>query len=105
MAELTEKEFKRHLNTKFQLNFQDHEPVDLELIEVKTYQGNDGDRTGMERFSLFFIGPPNLQLPQHIYPLQHAGMGECLVFLVPIGREERGLRYEAVFNSSSEREE
>ncbi len=98
MAELTEQEFRRHLFTMFQIPAEDHDRVELELVEVTPYHGDDAEKGGMERFSVFFIGPPNIVLPQYTYPLHHSELGVCHVFLVPIGLEEKGYRYEAVFN-------
>lgn len=98
MAELTEQEFRRHLFTKFQIPAEDREPLELELVEVTRYHADDSEESGMERFSVFFIGPPNIELPQRTYPLHHSELGVCDIFLVPVGLEEKGYRYEAVFN-------
>lgn len=97
MTQLTESEFKRHLNTKFLIEFEDRS-VELELVEVKPYRGNDPEETNMERFSAFFTGPPDIQLPQHTYPVKHPEMGENYIFLVPVNLRGQGQRYEAVFN-------
>ena len=99
-ATLTEQEFSQHLNTKFRLNIDTAEPVELELIEVKTYGNKDkpGERGGMERFSVLFRGPLNAFLQQATYPLSHEKMGSFDIFLVPLSREEKGYSYEAVFN-------
>ncbi len=97
MPELTENEFKRHLNTKFLIVFED-QPVELELVEVRPYRGNDPEETGMERFSAFFTGPLEVQLPQHTYSMQHPEMGVNDIFLVPVNSKGPGHRYEAVFN-------
>jgi len=94
---LTEKEFSQHLNTKFQLKL-DHQEVELELVEVKGYLPQTNEQTGMERFSAFFDGPGNARLPQRLYSLEHEQMGEFEIFLVPISGNEKGFRYEAVFN-------
>ena len=94
----TEETFAKHLNTKFRVNLDLPQPVELELVEVKGYQNKAEEQGGMERFSAFFSGPSNVPLEQRTYPLQHEQMGEFELFLVPIGRMESGLRYEAVFN-------
>lgn len=98
MAEITQQEFKRHLNTKFQIAAEDRDPIELELVEVTPYRGKETEDTRMERFSLLFLGPPTVQLPQYTYPLQHPELGVCHIFLVPVGGGEKGLEYEAVFN-------
>jgi hypothetical protein len=99
-ATLTEEEFSKHVNTKFRLqpNTTDAQQIELELAEVKGYAKKAEEHSGMERFSAFFDGPGDVQLPQGVYSLTHDQMGEFEIFLVPIARDERGFRYEAVFN-------
>lgn len=100
VATLTEAEFSKHVNTKFRLNANtaDGSQIQLKLSEVKGYAKKAEEHSGMERFSAFFDGPGEVQLPQGIYSLSHDQMGEFEIFLVPIARDERGFRYEAVFN-------
>jgi hypothetical protein len=50
-----------------------------------------------EPFSLLFVGPADPALAQATYLLTHAVLGELAVFLVPVGRDADGMRYEAVF--------
>lgn len=95
-AELTEKEFSKHVNTKFRVAIE--EPIELELTEVKGYLSKAHEETGMERFSAFFRGPANRYLAQQTYSIEHEQMGAFDLFLVPVSRDESGLRYEAVFN-------
>jgi Domain of unknown function (DUF6916) len=99
-ALLTESEFSQHVNTKFRLNADSGKAIELELVEVASYafKDNPNERSGMERFSLFFAGPPEPFLPQAIYSLSHDKLGSLDIFLVPIGRNEKGFSYEAVFN-------
>ena len=101
-AALTEKEFSQHINTKFRLDVERVDPIELELVEVKTYNNKDepGEQGGMERFSVFFQGPLDAFLPQATYSLSHEKMGSFDIFLVPLGREEKSYSYEAVFNYS-----
>lgn len=95
-AELTEKEFSKHLNTKFRVVAE--EPIELELTEVKGYLSKQHEQTGMERFSAFFRGPADRYLGQKTYSVEHEQMGAFELFLVPLSRDESGFRYEAVFN-------
>ena len=96
-ANLTEQEFSKHVTTEFQAKL-DQQVVPLKLAEVKTYRPQENEQSGMERFSAYFEGPGHIRLPQGIYSLSHAGMGEFELFLVPISGDESGFRYEAVFN-------
>ena len=95
-AELTEKEFARHLNSNFHLKLEDRD-VELRLVEVKGYLPKESEQSGMERFSIFFNGP-EAYLPQAVYHLEHEQMGEVDIFLVPISGDQTSYRYEAVFN-------
>lgn len=94
----TEESFSRHLNTKFHLQLETPQPVALELVEVNAYKGGPGEQEGWERFTAVFHGPAEAFLPQHMYQLRHEAMGDLVLFLVPVGRDERGFLYEAVFN-------
>ena len=94
---LTEKEFSQHIGTKFHVKAEPRE-IELELIEVKGYVSQEIEQGGMERFSVFFAGPGDVFLPQKVYRLKHQHMGEFELLLVPIAGDEKGYRYEAVFN-------
>jgi hypothetical protein len=95
-AELTEKEFSKHVNTKFRVAVEP--PLELELIQVKGYLSKEHEETGMERFSAFFSGPGDRYLEQKIYSFDHDQMGVFDLFLVPVSGDQNGFRYEAVFN-------
>ena len=94
---LTEKEFSKHVGSEFQTTSAERE-VNLKLAEVKAYRPLESEQPGMERFSVFFDGPPDLLLPQQTYQLRHDQMGDFDIFLTPISKTETGFRYEAVFN-------
>ena len=96
-AALTEQEFSQHLHSKFQVKLADRE-LQLELVEVKGYPSGPNEQGGMERFSVFFDGPVDIKLPQHVYQLDHERMGEFEIFLVPVSGDATSYRYEAVFN-------
>lgn len=95
-AQLTEEEFSKHVNTKFRVT--GNPSIELELDEVKGYRAGPNDQGGMERFSAFFRGPSEPQLLQMVHALAHDRMGAFELFLVPIAKDEKGFRYEAVFN-------
>jgi hypothetical protein len=97
MANLTEQEFSKHVGSEFRIALGERE-VTLKLAEVKGYMPQSTEQGGMERFSVFFDGPANVRLPQQSYRLEHDKMGELDLFLVPISGDEKGFRYEAVFN-------
>jgi hypothetical protein len=51
-----------------------------------------------ETISLLFHGPVAPFVPQGIRRLKHSELGEMDIFLVPVGKEQDGFQYEAVFN-------
>jgi hypothetical protein len=73
---------------------------DAELEAVLLAVDRAGARdpaTGITPFSIVFRGPPEPVFPQRIYRVEHAALDAMDVFLVPIGPDEVGMRYEAVF--------
>ena len=94
----TEESFSKHIDTKFRVQLEAPQPVELKLVEVRRYTSGSNEQGGMERFSAFFYGPPDIFLQQGMYPLRHEEMGDIEIFLVPVGQDERGFRYEAVYN-------
>jgi hypothetical protein len=51
-----------------------------------------------EPFALTFRGAPQLRLPQGIYKMSHAQLGEMEIFLVQIAGDQSNSTFEAVFN-------
>jgi hypothetical protein len=91
---LTREMFEENLHTRFWLVGEDIEPYAMELVEFV-----DGYSTAkQEQFSLRFRGDREKVFPQRIYAMKHEVIGEFELFLVPIGRDDSGTFYEAVFN-------
>jgi len=91
---LTKSMFEENVNTKFWLLGDDSETYAMDLIELT----NGYSTPRQEQFSLRFRGDRNKVFPQRIYPMKHDSMGDFDLFLVPIGRDDSGTFYEAVFN-------
>lgn len=91
---LTKAMFEQNLNTKFWLLDESAQPHVMDLIELTN--GHSSPR--QEQFSLRFRGDRNQVFPQRIYPMKHDSIGDFDLFLVPIGRDDAGTYYEAVFN-------
>ena len=70
----------------------------LSAVEAGTQAGGTRpDGAVRQQFSLFFRGPPAPQLSQGTWELDHDGMGQLALFLVPLAPEGEGARYEAAF--------
>ena len=68
--------------------------VELQLTEVS-------DRrvvAGSESFSIVFAAPSDPLLAQGMVELRHETLGSFELFIVPISRDTRDARYEAVFS-------
>lgn len=71
----------------------------LELIEVEDLGAtNVVDPTRRYPFSIIFREAARTYVPQSIYTLTHPKLGQLDLFLVPIGPDLHGMRYQAVFN-------
>ena len=86
--------FAAALHTKFGLRQAINKPIELELVHVSELQSTPHQ----EIFSILFRGPLEILLPQRTYQLEHEQMGMLSLFIVPVGKDEQGYEYEAVFN-------
>ena len=102
LDKLTHTSFEPYLHHSFSIRAGDGDPLNVELISVTELSGggahasSEGERTP---FSIIFrsaSSEPVLQ--QAIYTVEHPELGALGIFLVPIGPDEHGLCYEAVFN-------
>lgn len=69
-------------------------PVVMKLVEVKKM--GSGEREG-GAFSVLWQGPSAPFLPQSIYRLSQAELGEHELFIVPVAEKTAGFQYESVF--------
>lgn len=102
---LTIGQFRPLIDKPFWLEPEGVGRVELLLAEVIDHgPGLDIGDPGRDRtFSLIFrgglLGPEkNMYLRQGTYTLKQEDLGSLDIFLVPIGPDRDGMRYEAVFN-------
>ncbi len=89
--QLTVEDFGLYLHTRFRVT--NPECQELELTEIC-----DHSNAQLEQFSLIFTGPASPWLEQGLYILADSQNREHEIFLVPIGPDESGMRYEAAFS-------
>ncbi|MFH1742991.1 MAG: hypothetical protein ABIH23_28635 [bacterium] len=100
--------FSPHLNTRFRVRRDPMDVIDTELIEVSDKSdkwSSKSEGVELECFSLVFRGPCDPVLPQSTYEITHDGIGTFDMFLVPFERDEKGIKYEAIFNRIREKSE
>lgn len=87
---------------RFELVVGGSEVTDLTLAEVEEPhpRSNARAKAGARRspFSIVLRGPLAPVLPQRIYTFRHDKLGSFELFIVPIGPDDEGMRYEAVFS-------
>jgi hypothetical protein len=93
--QLTQADFAPLLRQVFSVDIADAR-LTMELVCVERL--GSAPSSGRQPFSLLFRGPLEPLLPQHIYVLQHSALGTLEMFLVPIGPDEHGQRYQAIFS-------
>ena len=101
LEKLTRDDFLPYVGTIFSVTTANG-AVDLTLAEARDL-GPRPERlvragTRLSAFSLRFRGPGQFYLSQQMWKLAHPQLGELAIFLVPIGRENDGFVYEAIFN-------
>jgi hypothetical protein len=96
LDKLTKDDFTPLVGTAFHVRLNPQETVELKLAEVNGWPDHEGPRR--EPFSLTFHGAHRFVLPQRVYAIEHKDFETMEIFLVPLGPDGQGMRYEAVFN-------
>jgi len=86
--------FRREIDSAFRVRQVDGSVVVLVLVEAADRRSNPRQ----EQFAILFRGPREPRLEQQNYAMEHDRIGAFDLFLVPVGQDERGFSYEAVFN-------
>jgi hypothetical protein len=95
LAQVQCADFAPRVNQDFQIVFSDGTLV-LQLFAAHTREAPEG--ATRDPFTLTFRGPPELRLPQGIYRMSNAQLGEMEIFLVQIAADQTSSTFEAVFN-------
>ena len=95
LAQVRSEQFAACLNQDFAIILSDGALL-LQLSAVRPL----GKRPESLRdaFALEFLGRAGLRLPQGIYKMRNAKLGEMEIFLVQVGADQTGSTFEAVFN-------
>lgn len=91
-------DFKDRVGSLFMVSEDEFPPITLTLGEAKLLSNRNLRPDIRPPFSLTFLAEDPRVLPQRIYRLEHREMGDFTIFLVPMGKDQRGVSYEAVFN-------
>ena len=97
LEQLTVESFEPHVGTSFWAQLPAGGKVELRLVRAAKVMESEAARLPRHPFSLFFIGPRSLMLPQATYPVAHDAMETMEIFIVPVGQDAQTYHYEAVF--------
>lgn len=92
--DLTRDRFAEQLNTDFLIRFTPEASMAAELVEVSELR----QKGKQESYSLVFRAPLDAPVLQQMFAVEHPELGVFELFLVPIGKNDRGVEFEAVFN-------
>jgi hypothetical protein len=94
--------FQPHVGDRFEVTPQQGEPFEavLSSCEETTYGSPADWHQAAQRvpFSLLFHGPADTPVRQQICGFRHPQLGEFELFIVPLGPDDQGMRYEAVIS-------
>jgi hypothetical protein len=97
LENLTREDFQKLLHQKFQIQHTGG-TLEVELIECRALASPGRKDAMREPFSVIFRGPREPVLPQRIHKLEGGPMGTLEIFIVPVGPDAVGMRYEAIFS-------
>jgi hypothetical protein len=91
--------FQERLHQRFRMDLGAGNQLELELIEVRPLgKRRVGEGPELVSYALTFRAPTRSAAPQATYRVEHESLGALEIFLVPIGPDAAGMRYEAIFN-------
>jgi hypothetical protein len=98
LERLTIDDFAGRLAERFRIVVDETTQLEATLVEAEANESSaPATDEGRTPFAIVFLGPSSPVLPQRIYRFEHDAMGVFEIFIVPIGRDADGVRYEAIF--------
>lgn len=94
LEQLNIEDFSKNLNTKFKFYRADDEIFEGELVEVWELKN---DNT-LYSYAIEFLLPGDFGFDQRIIKIEHDELGTMELFIVPVWKNDLGIRYEAIFN-------
>jgi len=102
LGEITLETAQPLVGTLFQVTLDDGNTVEMKLTEAVPFELPRRSARGAKQmkrlpFAIYFLGPREPILPQRMYDLRSDNVELPNLFIVPVGRDEEGTEYEAVF--------
>ena len=93
----TAETFQPHVGQPFRVIVDEQWQMATLLSEVSPWAHEEAASRPRVPFSLTFTARPDAVIPQNIYRIESEVLEAFDCFLVPIGPDAQGMRYEAVF--------
>ncbi len=98
LKQFTHKDFATHIDSSFAIYYSETDFFDARLVSVQTLGQQPEDPKQRWPYSLLFhIEEKEQYLVQQIYRVTHPLIGSLDIFLVPLGPDKTGMRYESIF--------
>lgn len=97
LEKLTHEDFAKWLHARFVIHY-DEGTIQAELIECRKLVSPGAPPAQREPFALIFRGPCEPVLVQRIYRIEGGSLEPLEIFIVPVGPDAEGMRYEAIFS-------
>jgi hypothetical protein len=88
-------DFAAHVGSVFAIHYGADAALEVYLVGAAELRA---PTPGGHAFQLIFQSDRQAYLPQGSYLVRHAALGDQQIFIVPIGPNEQGMRYEAIFS-------
>ena len=95
---LTMEMFSDKIGQPFAIDEPNAPAIELTLIKAEPLPTYNLPPAARAPFSLLFTTTGDFVLMQRIYALRHAALGALTIFLVPVGKKDDTVTYQAVFN-------
>ena len=93
--EFTRDDYAACLNTDFIVDFSPELKVTMKLTHVTEVT----ERSRQRSYVLTFIAPEDTPIVQGMAPMENEKLGHTEIFIVPVGKDKRGIQFESVFNT------
>lgn len=91
--------YAARIGETFRIGFQDGTTLGLVLVAVQDLGTRPTASGPLATYALRFHTPGELRFaPQGTYRVEHDALDPQEIFLVPLGPDAAGMRYEAIFN-------
>lgn len=94
---LTADHFLQYVGDTFKVTTYSDHTISFTLREVNRYKSQSAVLK-REPFNLVFSGPMQPIIPQATYQFNHSVMGMMEIFIVPVGKDQESIFYEAIFS-------